>query len=99
MASAQNENVISSFILGEYEELVGVWNVGSSGTSHSSLVDAKRYCLKLGNCFGISVDPNGNVFAGTFPVYMRTGGKFRILLRKTSFGIYIYTKNLNCFWI
>ena len=89
-ASAQNENVISSFILGEYEELVGVWNVGSSGTSHSSLVDAKRSCLKQGNCFGVSVDPNGNVFAGTYPVYMRLGGDFHIHLKETSFGICIY---------
>ena len=86
-----------SFLLGKFLELDGTYFYGTTsnhGTHHSSIVGAKRTCLRNINCYGISHDTL-NAYSLEFPVWRELGGKFFILKKETSLGISIHYKHLN----
>ena len=87
---------ISLFNSGHFLELKGKWGAGSStATYHSSLLEAKQYCLAQGNCFGIEVDVIKNKsYSIEFPVWIKSGEDFYVHQKEPSLGICFDNKRL-----
>ena len=68
------------------------WKVDltSSNTYGSSLLNAKRSCLILDNCFGIRVGvKGGDAYSITYPIQLSVGGDWNIYKKEELWGILV----------